>query len=79
LLVLLVLAILGIGPWAKYMSWITTSEKWIIDHTAHPILAAFFLGLIFSTWLIPDAWKWWKKHFPKNSRAELSVIGPDLF
>ena len=42
----------GLGPW--HMNWLTGIETSVIIHTAHPLVLAFVVGLMFSTWLIPD-------------------------
>jgi hypothetical protein len=78
---LLLAAIFGVGPWGSSppMRWLTDAEIWMRVHTAHPVALGFLVGLMFSTWLIPDAWRWLKKNFGDKSRAELVVDGPHIF
>src|ERR1700730_13036842 len=68
----------GYGPKASNMIWIGDFEIWLDRHVADPILFAFASGLILSTWIIPDVWKWSKKHLVKESKTKLEVSGPHL-
>lgn len=73
-------AVLGYGgPMAARTNWLVNFEGWLKDHTHDPIAVAFLSGLILSTWLIPDGWNWWKRHFSGSSRTTLRVLGPDLY
>jgi hypothetical protein len=73
-------ALLGYGPGSGKLSWVVDFEIWFTNrfHTPDPIMFAFVSGLILSTWLIPDVWKWARRHLPITTRAKLSVSGPHL-
>jgi hypothetical protein len=79
LALLLLQAALGYGgPEAARLNWLAEIEDWLTAKTRDPIMVAFLVGLVCSTWLLPDAWKWWKKYFPTTNRTTLSVSGPHL-
>lgn len=76
--ILLVAGAFGYGPMAGKMSWLGDFEMWLGRHVADPVLVAFASGLISSTWIIPDVWKWSKKNLVKSSRTKLEISGPQL-
>lgn len=39
------------------MDLLTDIEIWLVNNTEHPFAAAFIVGLILATWIIPDVWK----------------------
>ena len=47
------------------------SRVWWAAHAAHPLLAAFFVGLLFATVLFPEIWRVLRDHlFPSESRPD---------
>lgn len=78
LAIIWVAALFGYGPEASRMSWLGGFERWLGQHVPDPIVFAFVSGLILSTWIIPDIWRWSKKHLVKGSRTKLEVSGPHL-
>jgi hypothetical protein len=71
--VLILAAIFGVGPMVPHMNWLFATETWIITHTQHPIVLALIVGLMFSTWLIPDVWAFSKQHLIAADQKKLAL------
>jgi hypothetical protein len=64
----------GVSPpkdWGSALSFMAPVETWWAAHAAHPLLAAFFAGLLFATVLIPEIWRSVRDHaFPSEPRPD---------
>lgn len=53
------------------MNWLIDFETWLANNVHDPILAAFVVGLTFSTWIIPGIWKLAKRYLPVTASLDL--------
>jgi hypothetical protein len=57
--------------WASALSFMAPVETWWAVHAAHPLLAAFFVGLLFATVLLPEIWRVLRDHLlPSEPRPD---------
>jgi hypothetical protein len=64
----------GFSPpkdWGAAMSFVAPVESWWAAHAVHPVLAAFFAGLLFGTVLLPEIWRIVRDtHFATEARPD---------
>ena len=59
--------LLGYNFAGRPMNWLVSAEEWLTNRTPDPIMFAFLTGLLLSTWVVPDIWKYAKRHiFPHD-------------
>ena len=82
--VLAVFFILGFfGIWsmpknlADAVNAVAPIEQWWSTHAAHPILAAFAVGLFFSTVLLPEGWRTFWNHLRPQLNIEFDPANVD--
>jgi hypothetical protein len=73
-----VLAFFGIvylpKDWVSVIELLTPAEVWWTIHIPHPIIAAFIIGLFFSTVMLPEIWSYAKpRWFPPKPRPDISA------
>jgi hypothetical protein len=62
--------------WGSALSFMAPLESWWTAHAAHPLLAAFFAGLLFATVLFPEIWRALRDHvFPSEPRPDWDLRG----
>ncbi|MGO8917770.1 MAG: hypothetical protein ACLQJR_17855 [Stellaceae bacterium] len=55
------------GAGAAAMNWMVDVDVWLLNHGLEPLEVAVFLILLFSGWIIPDAWPFVKQRFLKGA------------
>jgi hypothetical protein len=57
--------------WGSALIFLAPIESWWATHAAHPLLAAFFVGLSFGTVFFPEIWRVLKDHaIPSEPRPD---------
>ena len=60
--------------WTDAATAIAPIERWWSIHASHPLLAAFFAGLLLGTVLLPELWIQIKPHlFPLKPQADIAA------